>query len=84
MGPRCLFITGDHPVPPGGVTFDEYDGSTRPIVVETDVFTGARVTVMPGVTIGGGTAVAAGAVVTRDVAAETVVGGVPAKVLSKR
>ena len=42
---------------------------------------GASVTVVPGVTIGDGAIVGAGAVVTKDVPAHTIVGGVPAKVI---
>jgi len=42
---------------------------------------GANVTVLAGVTIGDGAIVAAGAVVTRDVAPRTIVGGVPAKLI---
>jgi acetyltransferase-like isoleucine patch superfamily enzyme len=54
------------------------------IVVGEDVFLGARVTVLPGVTIGRGAAVGAGSVVTKDVAAETVVAGNPARVIRVR
>ena len=53
----------------------------RPVVLEDDVWLGARVTVLKGVTIGQGAVVAAGAVVTKDVAPRTVVGGVPAKLI---
>ena len=52
--------------------------------IEDYVFVGSRATILPGVTIGRGAAVAAGAVVTKDVAPSTVVGGVPAKVIGKR
>jgi acetyltransferase-like isoleucine patch superfamily enzyme len=51
------------------------------IVIGRDVWLGANVTVLPGVTIGDGAIVAAGAVVTKDVPPNTVVGGVPAKVM---
>ena len=45
------------------------------------VWLGARCTILPGVTVGDGAVVAAGAVVVRDVAPHTVVGGVPARFL---
>lgn len=52
-----------------------------PIHIGKRVWIGSNATVLPGVTIGDGVVVAAGAVVTRDVPANTVVGGVPAKVI---
>lgn len=50
-----------------------------PIRIEADCWIGARATILPGVTIGRGATVAAGAVVIKDVEAETLVGGVPAR-----
>ncbi len=55
------------------------DMEFHPIHIEDQVWLGANVTVLPGVTIGKGAIVAAGAVVTKDVAPMTIVGGVPAK-----
>ncbi len=52
-----------------------------PIHIGKNVWIGADATVLPGVTIGDGAIVAAGAVVNRDVPENTVVGGVPAKVI---
>jgi len=51
------------------------------VVIEDDAWVGAGAILLPGVTIGRGAVVAAGAVVHRDVAPLTVVGGVPAKVI---
>lgn len=53
--------------------------AAQPVIIEDDVWLGARVTVLKGVTIGHGAVVAAGAVVTKDVPPNTLVGGVPAK-----
>jgi acetyltransferase-like isoleucine patch superfamily enzyme len=54
-----------------------------PIVLERNVWIGANATILPGVTIEENSVVAAGAVVTRDVPGNCVVGGVPAKVIRK-
>ncbi|MCY2930937.1 MAG: acyltransferase [Planctomycetota bacterium] len=56
----------------------------KPVVIEDDVWIGTRVIILPGVTIHRGAIIAAGAVVSRDVPAYAVVGGVPARVLKYR
>lgn len=55
-----------------------------PVKIGDYVFIGPRAIILPGVTIGDGAVVAAGAVVTKDVDPFTIVGGVPAKVISER
>ena len=57
------------------------DMTPAPIVIGHDVWLGAAVTVLPGVTIGDGAIVGAGAVATKDVPANSVVAGVPAKLI---
>lgn len=52
-----------------------------PIKIGRRVWIGAHATVLPGVTIGDNAVIAAGAVVTKDVPANAVVGGVPAKII---
>ena len=60
---------------------DEQGISTKPVVIGDDVWIGANAVVLPGVTIGSHVVVAAGAVVTRDVPENTLVGGVPGRII---
>jgi acetyltransferase-like isoleucine patch superfamily enzyme len=72
IGPRVTLSTSGHPVDPG----ERFDFITHaPIVIEDDVWIGAAATVTPGVTIGRGSVVGAGAVVARDVPPMSVVTG---------
>ena len=72
IGPNVTLTTAGHPV----ALAERYDGiTTRPIVIESDVWIGAGATVAPGVTIGRGSVIGAGTVVARDVAPLTVVTG---------
>lgn len=58
-----------------------YAHTSKPIVIDDGAWIGARAMVLGGVTIGAYAVVAAGAIVTKDVAANSIVGGVPAKVI---
>ncbi|WP_282792808.1 DapH/DapD/GlmU-related protein [Streptomyces sp. CC224B] len=78
IAPKVSLITGGHPLPLAERR--EYL-SFAPIVVEADVWIGTAAVVLQGVTIGAGAVVAAGAVVTRDVPARSLVAGVPARVV---
>lgn len=89
IGPRSLvgyysmILSSNHAVPEVGRIFDSGHSHAR-VVIEKDVWIGARAVVLPGVTIGEGAVVAAGAVVTRDVSPYSFVGGVPAEPLRPR
>ncbi|AEI51016.1 acyltransferase [Runella slithyformis] len=61
-----------------------FKGVGGKVTIGNYVWLGSRCIILPGTTIGEGAVVAAGAVVTKDVAPFTVVGGVPAKVIAKR
>ena len=56
----------------------------QPVVIEDDVWCGANVTILKGVTIGHGSVVAAGAVVTKSFPPYSIIGGIPAKLLKMR
>ena len=58
--------------------------NNAPIVIEDDVWIGFQSVILPGVTIGRGSIVGAGAVVTKDIAPYSIVGGVPARLIMKR
>jgi acetyltransferase-like isoleucine patch superfamily enzyme len=62
---------------------DEQGVSTNPVTIADDVWIGANAVVLPGVSIGSHSVVAAGAVVTKDVPAHSLVAGVPAKIIRK-
>jgi acetyltransferase-like isoleucine patch superfamily enzyme len=71
-----IFADPTRPIVEQGITAEG-------IVIEDDVWVGAGAIITDGVTIGRGAVVAAGAVVTSDVPAHTVVGGIPARVLKQ-
>jgi acetyltransferase-like isoleucine patch superfamily enzyme len=73
------FISQSH-----SMSSPQFRTETAPIVIEDYAWLAVNVTILPGVTVGRGAVVAAGAVVTRDVPSYAVVGGNPAKVISKR
>ena len=79
MGPNVQLLTATHPVEPGPRR-DKWE-SAAPIVIEDNVWLGGGVIVCPGVTIGENTVVGAGAVVTRDLPADVVAVGNPARVI---
>jgi maltose O-acetyltransferase len=85
MGPEVIVLTINH-------QFDRLDVPMRlqsyyppkPVTIGDDVWIGTRVIILPGVTIGKGVIIGAGAVVTRDVPDYAIVGGNPANVIRYR
>ena len=77
IGPHCVLATEYHPEDPA----TRHTLLTKPIAIGRNAWLGANVTVLAGVTIGENAIVAAGSVVTKDVPANTVVAGTPAKTI---
>ena len=85
MGPDVRILTINHNTERTDIPM-KGQGSLPPrkVTICDDVWIGARVIILPGVTIGKGSIIGAGAVVTKDVPEYAVVGGVPAKVIKYR
>ncbi|MBQ0073389.1 MAG: acyltransferase [Prevotella sp.] len=90
FGPRPTIITGDHRIDILGkhiidVTVDEkLPENDMPVTIEDGCWIGANVTILKGVTLGRGSVVAAGAVVTKSFLPYSIIGGVPAKLIKMR
>lgn len=79
MASEVMIYNAEHDI--NDPTFKAIDA---PVTIEDYVFIGPRAIILPGVTVGKGAVIGAGAVVTKDVAANSIVGGVPAKVIGER
>ncbi|EEU30727.1 putative maltose O-acetyltransferase [Limosilactobacillus coleohominis 101-4-CHN] len=79
VGPNATIISVNHPLDPQ----KRHTVEMKPVYIDKNAWLGANSTILPGVTVGQNAVVAAGAVVTKDVPANTVVAGVPAKVIKR-
>lgn len=79
VGNDAKLLTGTH-----DIASKHFDFVSKPIVIEDNAWIATGAIILPGVTIGEGAVVAAGSVVTKDVAPWIVVGGNPAKFIKKR
>lgn len=84
IGPMTLIQGANHAYDRLDIPIVEQGHLSSQVIIEDNVWIAARCVVLPGVRIRSGAVVAAGAVVTRDVPAGAVVGGVPAGVLRSR
>jgi acetyltransferase-like isoleucine patch superfamily enzyme len=84
LGADVLICDTDfHPLSRQGRKLDINNGARAPVIIEDDVFVGTRAIVLKGVTVGAGSVIGAGSVVTKDVPAGSIVGGNPARVIGK-
>jgi acetyltransferase-like isoleucine patch superfamily enzyme len=88
FGPNVTIRGGNHNTSVSGVYMADVKTKRpeddQPVVIEDDVWIGCNATILKGVTLGRGSVIAAGAVVTRSVPPYAVAGGVPAKILKFR
>ena len=84
IGYRTQILSANHTIPKIGEPFPVSGDSLAPIHIANDVWIGANCIITAGVTIGEGAVVAAGSVVTKDVLPNSIVGGVPAKLIRMR
>lgn len=77
IGPKVSLITENHPLNP----HQRKGLIAKPIHIKKNAWIGANATILPGVTIGKNAVVAAGAVVSKNVPDNTIVGGIPAKMI---
>ena len=79
IGPQVSFVTGSHQI--GGANRRAGLGLANPITVEAGCWIGAGAMILGGVTIGASSVVAAGAIVIRSIPRNSLVGGVPARLI---
>ena len=84
VAPNVVMRASDHATQDLSRPINQQGHISGEIIVEDDVWISSNVTIVGGVRIGRGAVVAAGAVVTRDVEPNTIVGGVPAQFIKKR
>ncbi len=77
IGPKVNLLSEGHPIDPN----NRKAMDVKPIVIRRNAWIGAAATILPGVTVGENSIVAAGAIVSKDVPDNTVVAGIPAKVI---
>lgn len=85
LGPEIVFYTQNHNFSRTDIPMCQQGfGSFKPITIEDDCWLGRRVIILPGVTIGHGSIIGAGAVVSKDIPPYSVAVGNPARVIKSR
>jgi acetyltransferase-like isoleucine patch superfamily enzyme len=84
IGYRTMISSANHLIPPNREKIFFAGHSPKKVIIGPDAWIGGNCTIVAGVIIGEGAVVAAGSVVTKDVAPFSIVGGVPAKLIKYR
>jgi len=83
-GPQLMIFTQNHEFKDRTKLIREQGGTNNPVTIEDDVWIGTDSIILSGVTLGKGTIVAAGSIVTKSTLPYSVIGGNPAKLIKKR
>lgn len=84
IGPHAVIVSSRHDIYSDEKPMTFRDHIMDPVIIGNDVWIGTHVVITEGITIGDGAVLAAGAVVTRNIDAYAIIGGVPAKTLKYR
>jgi acetyltransferase-like isoleucine patch superfamily enzyme len=88
FGPAPTIITGDHRIDVIGkpifLSYEKLPENDAPVIIQDDVWVGAHVTILKGVTIGRGSVVAAGSVINKSTPPYSISGGIPANTIKFR
>ena len=84
IAPNCMIVGGNHNFSGMEQPMIFQGSNSKGIVIEDDVWLGANVTVLDGITIGKGSIIAAGSVVTKNVEPYSIMAGVPARKINSR
>ena len=84
MAPGVTIVTQNHEISDTTIPMRLQTAEKKKVTISDDVWIGANAIILPGITVGRGSVIAGGAVVTKDVEPYTIVGGNPAKVIRTR
>lgn len=84
MGPDVAILTSTHNIDRTDIPMGYQGGRVAKVKIGNDVWIGMRSIILPGITIGNGVVIGAGAVVTKDVPDYAIVAGVPARIIKFR